>query len=72
MATPLKELIHLLNEYQVSEMLGVSVATVRRRRLLNRGPRFLKVGALCKYRMEDISAWVESRPSGGGQQSERQ
>jgi predicted DNA-binding transcriptional regulator AlpA len=59
--------IHLLNEFAVAEMLGVSVATVRRWRLLKRGPRFLKLGALCKYRVEDISAWLESRPSGGGQ-----
>jgi hypothetical protein len=37
-------------------MLGVSVATVRRWRLPKQGPRFLKLGALCKYRVEDISA----------------
>ncbi|MGA2185128.1 MAG: helix-turn-helix domain-containing protein [Bryobacteraceae bacterium] len=64
MGTPPNSLIHLLNEYQVAEMLGVSLATVRRWRLLNHGPRYLKLGALCKYRMEDISAWVDSRPSG--------
>ncbi len=63
-------LIHLLNEYQVAEMLGVSVATCRRWRLLKQGPRYLKVGALCKYRIEDISAWLESRPTGGGNQEE--
>lgn len=60
-------LVHLLNEYQVAEMLGVSVATVRRWRLLKQGPRFLKLGSLCKYRVEDVSAWLDSRPTGGGQ-----
>jgi predicted DNA-binding transcriptional regulator AlpA len=63
-----KVLTNLLNEYQVAEMLGVSVATVRRWRLLKLGPRYLKLGALCKYRIEDVSAWLESRPSGGGHQ----
>lgn len=62
--------IHLLNEYQVAEMLGVSVATVRRWRLLKQGPRFLKLGVLCKYRIEDIALWLESRPSGGAHQAE--
>ena len=73
MGIPPKVLIQLLNEHQVAEMLGVSVSTVRRWRLLKRGPRYLKLGALCKYRVEDISAWLESRPTGGGQpQSEVQ
>jgi hypothetical protein len=63
-------LIHLLNEYQVAEMLGVSVATVRRWRLLKQGPSFLKLGSLCKYRVEDLSAFLDSRPTGGGQQAE--
>jgi predicted DNA-binding transcriptional regulator AlpA len=70
METLPKVLIHLLNEFQVAEMLGVSVATVRRWRLLKQGPRFLKLGALCKYRIEDIALWLESRPSGGGHQTE--
>jgi predicted DNA-binding transcriptional regulator AlpA len=65
MGTTPSSLIQLLNEHQVAELLGVSVATMRRWRLLRQGPRFLKVGALCKYRMADVSAWLESRPGGG-------
>jgi predicted DNA-binding transcriptional regulator AlpA len=65
MGTVPKVLIHLLNEHQVAEMLGVSAATVRRWRLLKQGPRYLKLGALCKYRIEDISAFLESRLTGG-------
>ncbi len=34
-------------------MLGVSVATVRRWRSVKHGPRYLKLGALCKYKIED-------------------
>jgi len=69
MAAVPNNLIQLLNEYQVAEMLGVSVATVRRWRLLKQGPRYLKLGVLCKYRLEDVSVWLESRPTGGGQQA---
>jgi len=55
----------LLNEHDVAEMLDVSVATVRRWRLLRQGPRFLKLGSLCKYKPEDVSAWLDSCPRGG-------
>jgi hypothetical protein len=39
------ELVPLLNEHQVSNMLGVSVRSLRRWRLLRRGPRFRKLGS---------------------------
>lgn len=55
----------LLNEHAVAEVLGVSVATVRRWRLLQKGPKFLKLGALVRYRADDVTAWLESRPTGG-------
>ena len=31
----------------------------------NSGPRFVKVGALVRYRPEDLQHWMESLPSGG-------
>lgn len=70
MATSSNNIDSLLNEHDVAEMLGVSVATVRRWRLLKQGPRYLKLGALCKYRVTDISSWLESRPTGGGHPTE--
>ena len=42
--------INLLTECDVSERLHVSVASLRRWRLENRGPRFIKVGSLVRYR----------------------
>jgi hypothetical protein len=30
-----------------------------------RGPRFVKVGALVRYRPEDLEQWMESLPAGG-------
>jgi predicted DNA-binding transcriptional regulator AlpA len=55
----------LLNDYEVAERAAVSVATVRRWRLLGQGPRFLKLIASVRYRPEDVEAWLDSRPTGG-------
>lgn len=57
--------IRLLNEREVAALLGVSTATIRRWRLLSVGPKFLKLGAAVRYREEDLSRWLESRPAGG-------
>ena len=67
MATLPKKLLYLLDEHGIAEALGVSVATVRRWRLLKRGPKFLKVGASVRYSAEDLRAWLASRPTGGEQ-----
>jgi len=63
-----KAIENLLNEHDVADLTGLSVACVRRWRLLRQGPKYLKIGAAVRYRPEDISAWLESRPSGGGHQ----
>jgi predicted DNA-binding transcriptional regulator AlpA len=55
----------LLNEHDVAEILNVSVASVRRWQLFDRGPPFLKIGASVRYRPEALSEWVETRPTGG-------
>ena len=60
----------LLNEHDVARITGLSVASVRRWRLLRQGPKYLKIGAAVRYKAEDISAWLESRPSGGAHQAE--
>ena len=60
----------LLTEHDVARITGLSVASVRRWRLLRQGPKYLKIGAAVRYKPEDISEWLESRPSGGGHQAE--
>lgn len=55
----------LLTDHEVAARLGVSVATVRRWRLLGTGPKYLKIGALVRYRPESICEWLDSRPVGG-------
>jgi hypothetical protein len=57
-------LTHLLNEYQVAGMLRLSVASVRRWRLLGRRSRHLKIGVAVPYTREDIPARVECGLSG--------
>ena len=71
MATANSTFETLLNEHDVARITALSVASIRRFRLLRQGgPRYLKIGAAVRYKPEDISAWLESRPSGGGHQAE--
>lgn len=60
----------LLNEHDVARITGLSLASVRRWRLLKRGPKFVKIGAAVRYKPQDISAWLESQPTGGGHSAE--
>ena len=55
----------LLNEHDVARITGLSVASVRRWRLLRQGPKYLKIGAAVRYHPEDLDAWIRSRPTGG-------
>jgi len=55
----------LLNEHEVAALLGVAVATIRRWRLIRQGPKYIKVGAMVRYKPEDLEAWLDSRPAGG-------
>ena len=54
-----------LNEIQLSEMLQVSLACLRRWRLRGEGPEYKKVGPLVRYRPEAIMQWVDGLPTGG-------
>ena len=58
-------MINLFTEDAVAEQLNISLASLRRWRLEKRGPRFIKVGSLVRYRPEDVEAWLASLPTGG-------
>ena len=60
-----------LTEKEVAKQISVSLASLRRWRLLQRGPRFVKVGALVRYRPEDLEQWMEALPVGGTVQEHR-
>lgn len=55
----------LLTETEVSHVLRVSLATLRKWRVDKRGPRFIKIGPLVRYQLEDLREWLSSLPTGG-------
>ena len=65
-----KGITSLLNEQDVARITGLSVATIRRRRLFRQPPIFRKLGAAVRYHPDDVAAWLESCPSGGGHHTE--
>ncbi len=48
----------LLNEHEVASSCSISVLTLRKWRSQKRGPQFVKIGALVRYRPEDVDAWI--------------
>jgi hypothetical protein len=60
-------MLSLMTEEQVAKQLSVSIASVRRWRLEKRGPLFVKVGTLVRYRPEDIESWLCALPTGGSE-----
>ena len=48
----------ILNEREVWEMYGFTLPYLRRARRERRGPRFLKVGKLVRYRRSDVENYL--------------
>jgi predicted DNA-binding transcriptional regulator AlpA len=40
---------------------GLAVPTLNTWRTLGKGPKFVRVGRLIRYRVSDLDAWLESR-----------
>ena len=62
----------LLNEREAAAALGISVKLLRRWRMLDKGPRYVKLsgklgqtGRRIAYPARDLYCWLESLPSGG-------
>lgn len=70
MGTVRNSIENLLNEHDVARITALSVASVRRWRLLGIGPKYIKIGAAVRYRYEDIVAWLQGRPTGGGREGD--
>ena len=60
-----------LTECEVSERTHISLATLRRWRLENRGPKYYKFGSLVLYGEEELTLWEEAQPGGGEDAAER-
>ena len=48
----------LLNEKEVADYLGKKISALQKWRWAGRGPVFVKVGRLVRYRMSDIESWL--------------
>ena len=60
-----------LTEVEVAQRTHISLATLRRWRLENRGPIFRKFGSLVRYAEEELTRWEQAQPCGGGNITER-
>lgn len=63
---------NFLTEKEVALQLSVSLASLRRWRLEHRGPRFVKVGVLVRYRAEDLAQWTAALPAGGSNKQKQE
>ena len=55
----------LLKSKEVAEIMGLKVQALEMWRQRDIGPRYLKLGHNVRYRIEDVIAWLNSRPAGG-------
>lgn len=53
--------LRFLTDIEVAQILGVSVATVRRWRLKGEGPEWSRFGACVRYSAEALNSWAASR-----------
>jgi predicted DNA-binding transcriptional regulator AlpA len=49
----------LLDSKEVAGILGTKVSTIHLWRHQGKGPSYIKVGRLCRYRLSDVSAFME-------------
>jgi len=50
--------LEILNERQVEQTYGFTIPYLRKARRERRGPRFLKIGKLVRYRRADIESFL--------------
>lgn len=55
----------LIDEARLAARLGVSRATLQSWRYAGRGPRYLKLGRLIRYREADVDAYLRAQVRGG-------
>ncbi len=49
----------MVSETVAAEIIGARPATLRRWRFDGKGPRYLKIGDLCRYRISDLDEFLE-------------
>lgn len=51
----------LLNQVRVAEILGTTTKFLEARRVRGGGPKYIRVGRLCRYSRADLNEWIASR-----------
>lgn len=51
----------LLDTSEVADLLTNKSNTLEGWRIKGMGPRYIKIGRLVRYRIEDVNAWLESQ-----------
>jgi excisionase family DNA binding protein len=54
----------LVDEVSLATRLGVSRSTLQSWRYAGRGPRFIKLGRLIRYRTADVDAYLQAHTRG--------
>jgi excisionase family DNA binding protein len=57
--------IRFLTESEVAERTQISLGTLRRWRLENKGPQYHKFGSLVRYAEDELTNWEDAQPRGG-------
>jgi predicted DNA-binding transcriptional regulator AlpA len=66
--TPQVPVDRLFDERSAANVLSCSVALMRKWRLFDEGPSYVKIGRLVRYRRSDIDAFLDShRVTTGGE-----
>jgi hypothetical protein len=60
--------LNVLNEREAAALVGCSVALMRKWRLFDEGPAYCKIGRLVRYRLEDLTVFLDQHrvETGGG------
>ena len=55
-----RETERLLDEHRAARYLGLSVKTLRNWRSAKRGPRYVKISRIVRYRIRDLDQFIET------------
>lgn len=49
----------LLDTAEVTDLFGLTNAYLRKLRSLRKGPKYVKIGRMIRYRMQDVQEWLD-------------
>ena len=51
----------LLTVRELSDYLGISDETLRKYRMKKIGPKYLKLGRVVRYKLDDVLEWIDAQ-----------